>query len=163
MVQDFATQVPPHVIGSWSRKILSTGRCFIKGWLYNTILLKLNVAKLLNQNKIDKRIQAFGSIIVLALCGKEMFPKCCGQLWVRHMFCCRTCDGLYHFTFFIDPNRSSLPSHRLYSEIDHIHLSSEAQCVSHHLPLVDCRTQYTQKVNIKKKTPVPHILLNGQI
>ncbi len=26
----------------------------------------------------------------------------------------------------------------LYSEIDHIHLSSEAQCVSHHLPQVDC-------------------------
>ncbi len=31
-----------------------------------------------------------------------------------------------------------VPSHRLYSEIDQIHLSSEAQCVSHHLPLVDC-------------------------
>ncbi len=30
--------------------------------------------------------------------------------------------------------------YRLYSEIDHIHLSSEAQCVSHHLPLVDCHT-----------------------
>ncbi len=27
---------------------------------------------------------------------------------------------------------------RLYSEIDHIHLSSEAQCVSHHLPQLDC-------------------------
>ncbi len=27
---------------------------------------------------------------------------------------------------------------RLYSEIDHIHLSSETQCVSHHLPQVDC-------------------------
>ncbi len=27
---------------------------------------------------------------------------------------------------------------RLYSEIDQFHLSSEAQCVSHHLPLVDC-------------------------
>ncbi len=27
---------------------------------------------------------------------------------------------------------------RLYSEIDHIHLSSEAQCVSHLLPLGDC-------------------------
>ncbi len=25
-----------------------------------------------------------------------------------------------------------VPTHRLYSEIDHIHLSSEAQCVSHH-------------------------------
>ena len=29
---------------------------------------------------------------------------------------------------------------RLYSEIDHIHLSSEAQCVSHHLPQVDCHS-----------------------
>ena len=29
---------------------------------------------------------------------------------------------------------------RLYSEIDHLHLSSEAQCVSHLLPLGDCHT-----------------------
>ncbi len=28
-----------------------------------------------------------------------------------------------------------------YSEIDQIHLSSEAQCVSHHLPPVDCHSQ----------------------
>ncbi len=27
---------------------------------------------------------------------------CCGQLWVRHMFCGRTCDELYHFTFCND-------------------------------------------------------------
>ncbi len=27
---------------------------------------------------------------------------------------------------------------RLYSEIEHLHLSSEAQCVSHHLTPVDC-------------------------
>ena len=26
---------------------------------------------------------------------------CCGQLWVRHMICDQTCDGLYHFAFFI--------------------------------------------------------------
>ncbi len=31
---------------------------------------------------------------------------------------------------------------RLYSEIDQIHLSSEAQCVSHHLPQVDCHSLY---------------------
>ncbi len=30
---------------------------------------------------------------------------------------------------------------RLYSEIDHLHLSIEAQCVSHHLLLGDCHTQ----------------------
>ncbi len=23
--------------------------------------------------------------------------QCCGQLWVRHMFCGWTCDELYHF------------------------------------------------------------------
>ncbi len=33
---------------------------------------------------------------------------------------------------------------RLYSEIDQIHLSSEAQCVSHHLPQVDCHTEWKQ-------------------
>ncbi len=27
----------------------------------------------------------------------------CGQLWVRHMICGRTCDELYHFTFCTDP------------------------------------------------------------
>ncbi len=31
-----------------------------------------------------------------------------------------------------------VPSLRLHSEIDHIHLSIEAQCVSHLLPLGDC-------------------------
>ncbi len=31
---------------------------------------------------------------------------------------------------------------RLHSEIDQIHLSSEAQCVSHHLPLVDCHIDH---------------------
>ncbi len=47
------------------------------------------------------------------------------------MFCGRTCDELYHF-----------------------HLSSEAQCVSHHLPLVDCHSnkvtfiRQTQSVNL---------------
>ncbi len=34
-----------------------------------------------------------------------------------------------------------------YSEIDHIHLSSEAQCVSHHLPQVDCHTHYKKIFN----------------
>ncbi len=63
---------------------------------------------------------------VFAMCG-----LCCGQLWVRHMICGQTCDGLYHFTFYLIV---------LYSEIDQIHLSSEAQCVSHHLPQVDCHS-----------------------
>ncbi len=25
--------------------------------------------------------------------------RCCGQLWVRHMICGQTCDGLYHLAF----------------------------------------------------------------
>ncbi len=57
---------------------------------------------------------------------------CCGQLWVWHMICGQTCDGLYHFHF----GESLI--FRLYSEIDHIHLSSEAQCVTHLYPQVDC-------------------------
>ncbi len=38
---------------------------------------------------------------------------------------------------------------RLYSGIDHIHLSSEAQCVSHHLPLVDCHTCHGKLENLR--------------
>ncbi len=43
---------------------------------------------------------------------------------------------ILHWSFWY--TLRGVPSHRLYSEIDHIHLSSEAQCVSHHLPQVDC-------------------------
>ncbi len=80
---------------------------------------------------------------------------CCGQLWVRHMICGQSCDGLYHFAFyfcFAGPLPLRSLSHgplsrvhfgeslviRLNPEIDHIHLSSEAQCVSHLYPQVDC-------------------------
>ncbi len=35
-------------------------------------------------------------------------PMYCGQLWIRHMFCGRTCDELYHFTFCTD--RFGIPS-----------------------------------------------------
>ncbi len=27
--------------------------------------------------------------------------SCCGQLWVWHMICGQTCDGLYHFAFYL--------------------------------------------------------------
>ncbi len=78
------------------------------------------------------------------------------------MVCGQTCDGLYHFAFYLVNFGIPLGSQpiksarallhgplsrvhfweslvvRLYSEIDQIHLSSEAQCVSHHLPQVDC-------------------------
>ncbi len=36
---------------------------------------------------------------------------------------------------------------RLHSEIDHIHLSSEAQCVSHILPQVDCHRDNTTYIS----------------
>ncbi len=68
---------------------------------------------------------------------------CCGQLWVRHMICGQTCDELYHFIFCTD--RFGIPL-GLYSEINHIHLSSEAQRVSHHLPLVDCHKNSMRSV-----------------
>ncbi len=51
------------------------------------------------------------------------------------MICGQTCDGLDHFAFY-------LINFGIYSEIDHIHLSSEAQCVSHLYPQVDCHTVY---------------------
>ncbi len=54
----------------------------------------------------------------------------CGQLWVRHMFCGRDLWWTIPLHIFF----------RLYSEIDHIHLSIEAQCDSHHLPPGDCHT-----------------------
>ncbi len=63
-------------------------------------------------------------------------------------FAVGTCDGLYHFVFSIDrvgiplgvqtiKFRESLVI-RLYSEIDQIHLSIEAQCVTTLLPLGGC-------------------------
>ncbi len=45
------------------------------------------------------------------------------------MVCGQNCDGLYHFAFYLV--NFGIP-------FDQIHLSSEAQCVSHHLPPVDC-------------------------
>ncbi len=61
----------------------------------------------------------------------------------------------------------------IYSEIDHIHLSSEAQCVSHHLLLVDCHilvhstfyysyysvVNYSRALNIKLETETYIIFL----
>ena len=40
--------------------------------------------------------------------------------------------SVYLLNFQLDSNDNHTPSLRLYSEIDHIHPSSEAQCVSHH-------------------------------
>ncbi len=30
-----------------------------------------------------------------------LIQVCCGQLWVWHMICGQTCDGLYHFVFYL--------------------------------------------------------------
>ncbi len=46
---------------------------------------------------------------------------------------------------------------RLYSEIDHMHLSSEAQCVSHHLPQVDCHNHFEY---FSKRCHAKHGLFN---
>ena len=40
----------------------------------------------------------------------------------------------------------------LYLEIDHIHLSSEAQCVSHHLPQVDCHNTPVTLIHLGQET-----------
>ncbi len=31
----------------------------------------------------------------------DFLIHCCGQLWVWHMICGQTCDGLYHFAFYL--------------------------------------------------------------
>ncbi len=67
---------------------------------------------------------------------------CCGQLWVRHMICGQTCVG---------PLRILLDHFGIPSEIDHIHLSSEAQCVSHLLPQVDCHKAQTHSSFISEQ------------
>ncbi len=52
----------------------------------------------------------------------------CGQLWVWHMICDQTCDGLYHFAFYLVnfgiPTFGSLVV-RLYSEIDHTYILAQ--------------------------------------
>ncbi len=56
---------------------------------------------------------------------------CCGQLWVWHMFC-----GV-DLWWVMPPNKTH-GSYWLHSEIDHIHLSIEAQCGTACLPTGDC-------------------------
>ncbi len=65
-----------------------------------------------------------------------------GSTWVvLWLLFCRSAPSTFPVTWSTLKGPFRLvPSLRLYSEIDHIHLSSEAQCVSHHLPLVDCHT-----------------------
>ncbi len=64
-----------------------------------------------------------------------------GSTWVvLWLLFCRSAPSTFPVTWSTlkGPAFRGVPSHRLYSEIDHIHLSSEAQCVSHHLSPVDC-------------------------
>ncbi len=78
---------------------------------------------------------------------------CCGQLWVWHIFCGQDLWWtkplhIFHWSCW-DTNGplfrvrfgESLV-YRLYSEIDHLHLSIEAQYVSHLLPLGDCHKMW---------------------
>ncbi len=64
-----------------------------------------------------------------------------GSTWVvLWLLFCRSASSTFPVTWSTlkGPFRG-VPSLRLYSEIDHI--SSEAQCVSHHLPQVVCHTE----------------------
>ncbi len=103
--------------------------------------------------------QCQGRVIFFLFFGSEMcgwccatfirHTCCCGQLCVRHLFWVRTCDGLYHFIFSID--RVGIPfwfQTIIYSEIGHIHLSIEAQCVTTLLPLGDCHTGWAWHATI---------------
>ncbi len=102
--------------------------------------------------------------------------NCCGQLWVRHMFCGRDLWWtvplhIFHWSCWEtlwSPNdhmdlSGPLPLRsltngplfrvrfgeslvvRLYSEIDHLHLSIEVQCVIALLPLGDCNRTHCQR------------------
>ncbi len=64
-----------------------------------------------------------------------------GSTWVVIwlLFCRSAPPTLINSPLFRVRFRESLVV-RLYSEIDHLHLSSEAQCVSNLLPLGDCHT-----------------------
>ena len=39
--------------------------------------------------------------------------QCCGQLWVWHIVCGQTCDGLYHFVFYLINFGIPLGSHTI--------------------------------------------------
>ncbi len=82
---------------------------------------------------------------------------CCGQLWVRHMFCGRDLWWIIPLHIFHWSCWDTLVF-RLHSEIDHIHLSSEAQCDSHQLPpggLPQCACAWhkVDLMNLRRLTP----------
>ncbi len=41
---------------------------------------------------------------------QQVGAPCCGRLWVRHMICGQTCDGLYHFVFYLINPFRGVPS-----------------------------------------------------
>ncbi len=72
-----------------------------------------------------------------------------GSTWVvLWLLFCRSAPSTFPVTWstLTGPFRG-VPSLRSYSKIDHIHLSSEAQCVSHHLPQVDCHRIIVFQIN----------------
>ncbi len=78
------------------------------------------------------------------------------------MICGQTCDGIYHFALYLVKFGVHFGESlivRLYSEIDHIHLSSEAQCVSHLYPQVDCHRPYGCEIRVISHLwhKIPHI------
>ncbi len=69
--------------------------------------------------------------LIVACCGWD-FSSCC-MLRPKMLQLLRVAAKIPFVAGYLNTSQ-----YRLYSEIDHIHLSSEAQCVSHHLPQVDC-------------------------
>ncbi len=83
-------------------------------------------------------------------CGKmHTWTKggCCGQLWVRHMFCGQDLWWtiplhIFHWScwdiLWIPSDHMESLVVKSYSEIEHLHHSIEAQCVIALFPLGDC-------------------------
>ncbi len=53
------------------------------------------LASVINHTKIP--VQYF----LISKYGASVVEECCSQLWVWHMVCGQTCDGLYHFAFYL--------------------------------------------------------------
>ena len=73
-------------------------------------------------------------------------------------FAVSACDGLCNLTKIMDrleapfgfqlKNQALETGVRFYSEIDQIHLSNEAQCVTARLPLCDCHNECTAQITL---------------
>ena len=54
-------------------------------------------------------------IMAMKLAHGPVHHGCCDQLWVWHMICGQTCDGLYHFAFYLVNFGIPLGSHPIKS------------------------------------------------